>query len=117
MTIKEVTKQFNITEYTLRYYEKEKILPKIQRKNGIRNYLEGDLKRIGFIVCMRNAGVSIEALKKYLELYDNGEKNEKERRNILIAEREKLIKKREDMDRALERLNFKIEHYDDLLKK
>ncbi|MGM9972226.1 MAG: MerR family transcriptional regulator [Anaeroplasmataceae bacterium] len=117
MKINEVTKQFNISEYTLRYYEKEGLISNVKRINGIRDYTDKDINRINFIVCMRNAGVSIEALKEYIKLYEEGNGTEEKRRSILISERELLIKRINDMNTALEKLNYKITNYDDLLKK
>lgn len=117
MTIKEVADIFKISEHTIRYYEKEGMISNVERKNNIRNYSEDNLNRIEFIVCMRNAGVSIEALKKYIALYEIGEGTEIERKNILINERNKLRQKVADMNKALSRLEYKINNYDELLNR
>lgn len=60
---------------------------------------------------MRNAGLSIEALAEYLSLFKEGDKTIELRRNILIRERDKLALKIEDMKKAYERLNYKIDVY------
>ena len=58
MTIAEVCTRFDLSQDTLRYYEKIGLIPSIQRKSsGIRNYSEEDCKWIEFVKCMRNAGV------------------------------------------------------------
>ncbi len=111
MTIKEVSEKFNISQDTLRYYEKEGIILPVSRKNGIRNYGEKEISNIEFILCMRNAGLSVEVLKEYLKLFEQGTNTEKERRQLLINERDKLKKKILDMNIALERLNYKIDFY------
>lgn len=111
MTIKEVSEKFNISQDTLRYYEKIGLISKVPRKSGIRNYGEEELKNIEFVICMRNAGLSIEALAEYLSLFKEGDKTIELRRNILIRERDKLALKIEDMKKAYERLNYKIDVY------
>lgn len=111
MTIKEVSEKFNISQDTLRYYEKIGLISKVPRKSGIRNYGEEELKNIEFVICMRNAGLSIEALAEYLSLFKEGDKTIEQRRNILIRERDKLALKIEDMKKAYERLNYKIDVY------
>lgn len=111
MTIKEVSEKFDISQDTLRYYEKIGLISKVPRKSGIRNYGEEELKNIEFVICMRNAGLSIEALAEYLSLFKEGDKTIEQRRNILIRERDKLALKIEDMKKAYERLNYKIDVY------
>lgn len=113
MTISEVSKKFNVSEDTLRYYEKIGLLPKVKRnKNGIREYTEEDCKWIAFIKCMREAGVSIEALIRYVKLFHEGEHTAEERKQILIEQREILLKQLDKIQRALERLNHKISVYE-----
>jgi MerR family transcriptional regulator, aldehyde-responsive regulator len=114
MTIKEVATQEDLTPDTLRYYEKEGLIgPITKTKGGIRNYNDNDIARIRFIKCMRGADLPIDALKKYISLYDMGPSTEKERREILINEREALIERLNRMQKALDRLNLKIKLYDE----
>lgn len=113
MTIKEVSTKLDITPDTLRFYEKEGLIGPIQKTSGgIRNYTEHDLARIQFIKCMRGADVSIQTLKLYVTLYDQGDSTKPQRREILEKERQNLILKIEQMNKGLEKLNYKIKMYD-----
>ena len=50
MTIAEVSKQYNISADTLRYYERIGLIPPVNRnKNGIRDYTDEDCKWVDFI--------------------------------------------------------------------
>ena len=70
MTIKEVSQKYNISQDTLRYYERVGLIPTVARTSGgIRNYTENDLGWVENAICMRNAGVPIEALIEYVKLY------------------------------------------------
>ena len=65
--------------------------------------------------CMRRAGVQIEALIEYVALVRQGDETAPARKAILIEQRAQLIERMQDMQRSLERLNEKIENYEDLL--
>ena len=112
MTIKEVAEKFDMTNDTLRYYEKVGLVGPVKKNSsGMRDYSESDLKRIEFIKCMRSAGISIEVLKKYVDLYAKGDSTKLERQQLLEEEQEKLEEKIKTMNDALEKLKFKIELY------
>ena len=117
MTIAEVSKQYQISTDTLRYYEKEGLIPYINRtESGVRNYTEEDCARIGFIKCMRSAGLSMEVLKQYFELFKRGKRTLKTRRDLLAAEREKLQVRLSELQDTLKRLDYKISVYDKAIK-
>ena len=117
MTISEVSKKYNITADTIRYYEKEGLIPTVPRnKNGIRDFDENSCGWIEFIKCMRSAGLEIETLKRYVSLFRQGTKTVKERKILLEEQREKLLKNQEDIKDTLDRLNYKIEKYEEIEK-
>ena len=117
MTISEGIKKYNITADTIRYYEKEGLIPTVPRnKNGIRDFDENSCGWIEFIKCMRSAGLEIETLKRYVSLFRQGTKTVKERKILLEEQREKLLKKQEDIKATLDRLNYKIEKYEEIEK-
>ena len=113
MTIAEVSKKYEISADTLRYYERIGLIPKVTRtKSGIRDYNEEDCNWVGFAKCMRSAGIQVEALIEYVELFQMGEDTSAARKQILLEQREQLIKRMGDMQETLERLNKKIERYE-----
>jgi DNA-binding transcriptional MerR regulator len=115
MTISEVSKKYDITTDTLRWYERIGLINGVPRKSsGLRDYDEENCKTIEFIKCMRNAGLSIGFLQKYMELFKKGDSTLLERRQLLMDEREILRKQIKEMKATLERLDFKIENYDKL---
>ncbi len=84
MTIAEVSKEYDLTPDTLRYYERIGLISNVPRnKSGIRNYDEKSCKRIEFIKCMRNAGVEIEILIEYMNLLEEGNTTAIARKNLL----------------------------------
>lgn len=113
MTIAEVSEKYNISQDTLRYYERIGLIPRVNRnKSGIRDYTEEDCRWIEFIKCMRSAGLSIEVLIEYVQLVQQGDSTIEARKELLIEQRNQLIRKIEEMQKTLERLNYKISVYE-----
>ncbi|MGN0699056.1 MAG: MerR family transcriptional regulator [Ruminiclostridium sp.] len=112
MTISEVSKKYDISTDTLRYYERIGLLPPVPRtKSGLRDYDENSCKSVEFIKCMRNAGLPIEALIEYMTLYKEGDSTAEARMAILVEQREALLSRIEEMQSTLARLDRKIEMY------
>lgn len=115
MTIAEVSKKYYLTPDTLRYYERIGLLSNVPRtKNGIRNYDENSCKRIEFIKCMRSAGVEIEILIEYMTLLEKGKSTVEERKKLLEEQRDKLLEKQKNISETIDRLNYKIELYEEI---
>lgn len=113
MNISQVGKKYGITADTLRYYERIGLIPVVHRSGGgIRDYNEADCSWVEFITCMRGAGLPIDALVKYVTLFQQGKSTEKERKEILIKQRNLLAERVTELQKTLERLNNKIENYD-----
>jgi DNA-binding transcriptional MerR regulator len=113
MRIAEVSERCGLSSDTLRYYERIGLIPSVKRdSSGIRDYTEEDCRWIEFIKCMRNAGLSIEVLIEYVELFQKGDETIEARKSLLIKERDKLVKKINDMEQTLALLNYKIERYE-----
>lgn len=113
MRIAEVSERCGLSPDTLRYYERIGLIPSVKRdSSGIRDYTEEDCRWIEFIKCMRNAGLPIEVLIEYVELFQKGDETIEARKSLLIKERDKLVKKINDMEQTLALLNYKIERYE-----
>lgn len=116
MTISETSKKYNITADTLRYYERIGLISEVPRNvNGIRNYDEKTCKRIEFIKCMRGAGVEIEVLLKYMDLIEKGKSTVDARKKLLEEQRAKLIEKQRNINETVDKLNYKIGLYDEII--
>src|SRR4051794_16644591 len=110
MNIKEVAEKFNITSDTLRYYERIGLIPLVTRNDsGYRDYTEVDLNWVYFIKCMRDAGVSVEALIEYVALFQQGAGTILSRKELLIEQRNELAEKIAVMQDTLAKLDDKID--------
>lgn len=110
MTIKEVSLKYNISQDTLRYYERVGLIPTVARTSGgIRNYTENDLGWVENAICMRNAGVPIEALIEYVKLYQEGDETFEARRQLLQEQHAQI-------EATMKRLKYKISRYENAVK-
>jgi len=117
MNISEAAKMMGLTAATLRYYEREGLIPPVTRKNGgVRDYQQDDVGWIDFIKCMRSAGMSVESLIEYTTLFRNGTDSDEARKNILIRERDQLLAKQKEINETIEKLNGKIKSFEGNLR-
>ncbi len=113
MTIKEVSEKFDIPQGTLRYYEKVGLIPRVTRSSGgIRNYQESDLGWVELAKCMRGAGLSVEVLLEYVQLCQQGDSTIPDRLSLLKEQKDHLLQQKEQIEAALNRLNYKISRYE-----
>lgn len=113
MTIAEVSRTYDISADTLRYYERIGLIPPVPRTSGgIRDYDEESCGWIELMKCMRRAGVQVEALIEYVNLFQQGDATLEARKVLLIEQRDQLAARMQEMQASLDRLNLKIERYD-----
>lgn len=118
MTITEVSRKYNITPDTLRYYERIGLIPPVPRtKGGARDYDESSCGWVELMKCLRSAGVQIEALIKYVDLSRQGDDTIGERKALLIEQRDQMAARMAEMQKSLDRLNCKIAWYEQGLAK
>lgn len=117
MTIKEVSERYDITADTLRYYERVGVIPEVSRTtSGNREYTEEDLKWVKNAICLRKANVSVESIAEYVKLFKEGDETIEARLFLLTETKEQLLEEKKKYDEALERLEYKIERYEEALK-
>ena len=113
MTIAEVSRKYDISADTLRYYERIGLIPPVPRtRGGLRDYGEESCGWIQLMKCMRAAGVQIEALIEYVDLFQQGDATLDARRALLVEQRDQLVSRMAEMQASLDLLNQKIDRYE-----
>ena len=113
MTIAEVSRKYDISADTLRYYERIGLIPPVPRtRGGLRDYGEESCGWIQLMKCMRAAGVQIEALIEYVDLFQQGDATLDARKALLVEQRDQLVSRMAEMQASLDLLNQKIERYE-----
>ena len=113
MTIAEVSRKYDISADTLRYNERIGLIPPVPRTRvGLRDYGEESCGWIQLMKCMRAAGVQIEALIEYVDLFQQGDATLDARKALLVEQREQLVSRMAEMQASLDLLNQKIDRYE-----
>ena len=117
MTIKEVSEKYQISQDTLRYYERMQMIPRVHRTSGgIRDYQAEDLRWVELAICMRGAGLPIEVMVDYLRLFQEGDSTIPARLELLNEQMEHLREQKAQLEATMERLSYKIKHYEEALQ-
>ena len=113
MNIKEASQITDVPASTIRYYEQEHIIPAVDRNDsGVRDFDDHAIRRISFAKKMRDAGMEISTLKKYINLFDNVENSENQQLALLVEQKRIMEAKHDKMQDAINLLENKIENFD-----
>lgn len=111
MTIGEIAEKTNLTESTLRYYEKKGLIRVARNSVGRREYEESDIEWIKFIRRLKETGMLLRDIQKYSELRYCGKSTMPERLEILEVHREYVLEQQIKWNEYLQNLDDKIEFY------
>ena len=116
-SIQEVSKKTGLTAHTLRYYEKEGLLSGVERtQGGFRQYTDEDLERLGLICCLKNTGMSIQEIARFVQLTHEGDHTLEERVELLRAHRERVLGRMAEMQKHLDKVTWKLNFFTEKLK-
>lgn len=115
-SIGQVSKLFNLPISTLRYYEKEGLLPNVKRKSGIRLFDDQNLEAIRVIECLKKSGLEICDIRAFMEMVAKGSKTYTERKALFEKRRECVTEEIQKLQRTLAMIEFKCWYYDTAIK-
>ncbi|EOL45927.1 MerR family transcriptional regulator [Enterococcus caccae] len=115
-TIREFSKKIGISEYTLRFYEKEGLIEPCRDDHNYRVYGEEELEWAIFVIKLKNTGISLKEIKQYADLRKIGDSTITARKNLLLKHRIKILSEYEKVKNHLELLDDKLALYDKLEK-
>jgi DNA-binding transcriptional MerR regulator len=111
-TIKEAADKMNMSVHTLRYYANQGLFPAIERDhNNIRWFNENGLDSIKLVKCLRETGMPIAEVKKFVRLHAAGDATWEERLRILEEQRYKAQNDLEAMKERIALLEKKTDFY------
>lgn len=114
--ITEMAQRCGLSPDTLRWYEKEGVLPRVARApDGRRSYRDADRRLIGLLIALRDTGMSTAQMKEFVALVSEGAASHGRRISLLDAVRAQLDERRAAIDRAQAALDEKVAHYERLI--
>ena len=118
LTPAEMAERTGVTIDTLRYYEKENLLVDVERAdNGHRRYREQDVSWVEVLRCLRLSGMTIEQLRQYCLLGQQGAHTEPERYRLLLDHRAKVEEAIAELHAARDVIDHKLDFYRDTARK
>ncbi|TOZ00922.1 MerR family transcriptional regulator [Leuconostoc pseudomesenteroides] len=113
MNIKKAVQTTGLTADTIRYYERIGIIGSVPRlENGIRDFDDRSINQLHFAKVMRTAGMSIEALKQYIDfIYEDDDATIPARRAMLIDAADEMDEKINSLVTARDYLRYKVKNY------
>lgn len=115
--ISEVAEMMGLSPSTLRYYDKEGLLPNVKRVNGIRVFEDEDFEWLKLLNCLKNTGMPIKKIKEYVELQKLGEESLEERYKLIKDQREYVKNQIEQLEYYMQELDFKDWYYRTAMEK
>ena len=115
-SMKETCEKTGLTYDALKFYCNEGLIPNVKRnKSNYRVFNDNDINWIKSLTCLKNCGMSIIEMKKYLELCLKGESTIPERKIILNAKLRELEQKKQEIQKSINFVNWKQNFYNDVL--
>ena len=112
-TVGEMAQKLGVPASTLRYYDKEGLLPFVERSSGgIRMFRENDFEWLQVIRCMKKAGMSIKDIRQYIELSMQGDDTIDTRLEMFRHQREVLTQQIQQLQHTLETVEYKCWFYE-----
>lgn len=115
-SIGEVSERFGLTTYTIRYYDKEGLLPFVDKnKNGVRVFKASDLEVIELIECLKRTGMPIKDIKKFMDWCMEGDSTLQKRYDMFQERKAETEKQLALLQKTLEKINYKCWYYETAL--
>lgn len=116
-TISQVAKRCGVSAHTLRYYEKEGLLPFVARSpSGIRRFKEEDFEALAIINCLKDTGMPIKGIKTFMDWCTQGDKTIQQRYDMFIEQKRRLQAQLSLLKTHMKKINYKIWYYQTALE-
>lgn len=110
--IKEVSELLGISIYTLRYYERIGLLNNVKRDQyGRREFSEDDILTLNTVECLKQTGMSLQNIKRYVQLVGEEIDTAPERLQLFERQQAKVEAQMQDLQEKLDLINGKAKYY------
>ncbi|RXZ01977.1 MerR family transcriptional regulator [Fictibacillus sp. S7] len=111
-SISEVAKELNLTVYTLRYYDKEGLMPFVERTpNGNRLFKESDISALKVIECLKATGMPIKEIKTFIDWCSEGDSTLEQRYKMFLERKANVEAQMEELKKTMEIIQHKCSYY------
>lgn len=112
-TVGEMAKRIGVAPSTLRYYDKEGLLPFVEHSSGgIRVFKEADYEWLKVIECLKKTGMPLKDIKTFIEMAMQGDSTIDERLELIKKQRDEVSRQMQELQETMDTLNFKCWYYE-----
>lgn len=116
-SIGQVAKLIGLSTYTLRFYDKEGLLPNVRKNSaGLRRFTEEDVRWLRLVECLKETGMPLKKIRQFIEFAQKGEETIPQRMQILKAQKESIKKQMQALKANAQKIDFKIKYYETALQ-
>ena len=110
--ISDISKKTGLSAYTLRFYDQKGLLPFVARdKHGRRHFKDEDLAFLSIITCLKNTGMQLNDIKKFVEWSMDGDPTYEKRLDFFTKHKKEVEKQLAQTQAYLDKINRKIDKY------
>lgn len=111
-SISEAAKELNLTVYTLRYYDKEGLMPFVERTpSGTRVFKESDIGALKIIECLKATGMPIKEIKSFIDWCSEGDSTLQQRYDMFMERKANVEAQMEELRKTMEVIEHKCSYY------
>lgn len=111
-SISEVAKELNLTPYTLRYYDKEGLMPFVERtESGTRLFKESDISALKVIECLKSTGMPIKEIKHFIDWCSEGDSSLQKRYDMFMERKATVEAQMVELKKTMEVIEHKCLYY------
>ncbi|MGI6057743.1 MAG: MerR family transcriptional regulator [Bilifractor sp.] len=111
-TIGRVSEMFQLPISTIRYYDKQGLLPEMERQSGIRQFSEKELEALRVIECLKKSGLELKDIKQFMDWCVEGPATYSRRKELFLKQKEAVEAELLQMNKVLDMLRFKCWYYE-----
>lgn len=116
-SIGEVAKELNLTVYTIRYYDKEGLIPFVERsESGVRLFKESDIAALNVIECLKASGMPIKEIKNFIDWCSEGDATLQQRYDMFLERKATVEAQMAELKKAMELIEHKCLYYQTALE-
>jgi len=111
-SISEVAKKLNLTVYTLRYYDKEGLIPFVERtSSGTRLFKDSDIEALKVIECLKSTGMPLKEIKNFIDWCSEGDSTLQQRYDMFLERKASVEAQMEELKKTMELIEHKCFYY------
>ncbi len=115
--IGQVAQKTGLSTHTLRYYEKEGLLPYVKKNgSGLRIFSDTDLNWLSIIECLKETGMPLKGIKQYIDWDKEGNKTLNKRLEMFENHKKHVEEQIEKYQKYMQKIDYKINVYREAVK-